>query len=95
MEAEQTREALKALRQQRKATIERSRTIIKDRHRQMTAVTSQLKGGPLTVPELAAGLGMESALVLVIIATLRKYGEVVEDVKEGDYFKYRLASQAA
>jgi len=88
------KEALKTLRQQRKETIERSRKMIKDRSRQISAVKSQLKAEPHTVPEVAAAIGMDSAVVLVIIATLRKYGEVVEDVKDGDYFKYRLALQA-
>jgi biotin operon repressor len=90
-----SKEALNTLRQQRKAGVDLARTMIKEYNRQIAAIKSQLQSGPQTVPEMAAALEMDSAAVLVTIATLRKYGEVAEDAKDGDYFKYRLASQAA
>ena len=46
---------------------------------------------PRTVPQIAAALGMDSATVLRFVAALKKYGEVVEGPKDGDYFKYGLA----
>ena len=91
MNSTHVKEALKQLRKERKNTIERARKMIKARNRQIIAVKSQLAEEVRTIPEIAAKLGMETADVLVVVMALRKYGEVVEDAKTGDYFKYRLA----
>jgi len=90
-----TKEALKQLRAQRKATIEKARKLIKEQNKQISAIKSQLKDEPRTVPEMAAALGMNTADVLITVAALRKYGEVLEDAKDGDYFKYRMAEKSA
>ena len=95
MAAEQAKDALKTLRQQRKESVDQARKMIKERNQQIAAIKSGLQAEPQTVPEMAAALGMDSATVLVVIAALRKYGEVAEDVKDGDYYKYRLVSQSA
>ena len=89
------KEALKQLRIQRKASIERARKMIKDHHTRIAAITAQLKDEPRTVPELVAALGMNTAEVLITVAALRKYGQVLEDAKDGDYFKYRMAERSA
>jgi DNA-directed RNA polymerase specialized sigma subunit len=91
MHSTHVKEALKQLRKERKDTIERVRKTIKVRNRKIIAVKSKLAEKALTIPEIAAALGMEAADVLVIVMALRKYGEVVENTKIGDYFKYRLA----
>jgi predicted Rossmann fold nucleotide-binding protein DprA/Smf involved in DNA uptake len=90
-----TKEALKQLRAQRKATIEKARKLIKEQNKRISAIKSQLKDEPRTVPEMAAALGMNTADVLITVAALRKYGEVLEDAKDGDYFKYRMAEKSA
>lgn len=95
MPARDTKEALKQLRQKRSGTIERARKMIKAYNRRIAAIKSELTAEARTVPEIAEALGMETADVLVIVAALRKYGEVVEEVKAGDYFKYRLVGEAA
>ena len=43
-----------------------------------------------TVPEIAAACDLPSAQVLWHIAAMRKYGQLAEDVQDGDYFNYRL-----
>jgi biotin operon repressor len=86
-----TKKALKQLREQRKVYITRARKMIKEQNKRIFAIKSQLKDEPRTVPEIAAGLGMKTSDVLVTISALRKYGEVLEDAKDGDYFKYRMA----
>ena len=91
MTEKNTKEALKQLRIQRKATIERARAMIKSQNQRIAAIKSQIKDEPRTVPQIAAALGINTADVLVTISALRKYGEVLEDVKDGDYFKYRMA----
>jgi hypothetical protein len=87
------KEALKALRQQRKATIDRARKMIKDRNKQIAAIKSQLEVESRTIPEIAAALRMKASEVLIVVAALRKYGEVVEGDKDGDYFRYQLAAK--
>ena len=86
-----TKKTLKQLRTQRKATIARARKMIKEQNKRISAIKSQLKDEPRTVPELAAALRMNTADVLITVSALRKYGHVLEDTKDGDYFKYRMA----
>jgi phosphoenolpyruvate-protein kinase (PTS system EI component) len=83
--------ALKQLRKQRKASIDRARKMIKEQKKRISAIKSQLTDEPRTVPQIAAALRMDTSTAMVTVAALRKYGEVVEDVKDGDYFKYRMA----
>jgi biotin operon repressor len=90
-----TKKDLKQLREQRKDTIERARKMIKSQNQRISAIKSQLKGEPRTVPEIAAALGMEAADVLIAVSALRKYGQVLEDAKDGDYFRYRMAEKSA
>jgi hypothetical protein len=58
------------------------------------AVLERLGAGPATVPELAAATGIAAAEVLVIVATLRRYGTVVEDEQQESYFRYRRTEPA-
>lgn len=90
-----TKEDLKQLREQRKDSIERARKMIKAQNKRISAIKSQLKDEPRTVPEIAAALGMETADVLITVSALRKYGQVLEDAKDGDYFRYRMAEKSA
>jgi len=85
------KEGLKALRQQRKASIERARKAIKAQNQNVKAIREQMKGGGKTIPEIAAGAGLPTDQVLVYVASLKKYGMVIEGSKDGDYFKYELA----
>ena len=82
---------LKALREARKAYIARARNTIKGNNKVIKAIKEQMADEPRTVPQIAAALGMDSATVLRFVAALKKYGEVVEGPKDGDYFKYGLA----
>lgn len=47
------------------------------------------------MPEIAAALKLDSADVMICVSALRKYGEVVEASKEGDYYRYCLATKEA
>jgi Fic family protein len=87
------KEAMKALRHQRKETISRARDTIKTRNKDIKTIREAMKTGEKTVPEIAASTGMPSNQVLFYVATLKKYGTVVEGKKDGDYFKYALAKE--
>lgn len=85
------KEALKQLRSERKAFIDRARQTVKAQNATIKAIKDQLAAEARTVPEMAQALKMKTSDVLLFIAALRKYGEVVEGPKDGDYFKYQLA----
>jgi len=82
--------AMKMLRQERAEAIARARDAIKEQNRIISAIRKALADGPLTVPELAERVSMETELVLRYVSTLKKYGVVGEDAKDGDYFRYGL-----
>jgi hypothetical protein len=82
---------MKALRESRKAAITRARKSIKKNNQILKAIRDQIAGEPQTIPEISGALGMDSAKVLLFVAAMKKYGEVVEGDKDGDYFKYGLA----
>lgn len=52
------------------------------------ALLDALAGGPKTVPELASELGIDARTVLWYVAALRKYNEVADGPKQGDYIAY-------
>ena len=85
------KDRLKTLRQERKVFIERARRSIKENQNIIKAIKDQLAAEPKTVPVMALALGMDSAKVMCFVAALKKYGEVVEGPKAGDYFTYTLA----
>jgi hypothetical protein len=91
MKSKDAKAALKALRKERKAYIESARKMIKQQNKQISAIKSQIEKQPRTVPEIASALRMRPSDVLVMVMALRKYGEILEDAKDGDYFRYRLA----
>lgn len=90
-----SKQALKQLRQHRKAHIERARLMIKEQNKRIAAIKSRLESEPQTVPEIAEALHMDTAEAMVFVSALRKYGQVEEDVKDGDYFRYRIAGRTA
>ena len=44
----------------------------------------------LTVPEIAAATGLAASDVLWYVASLKKYGEILEGPKDSGYYRYRL-----
>lgn len=85
-------EALKKLRQERKSFIDQARNLIKDQSSIFKKIKEELNGNGKTVPEIASVTGFSSSQVLWFVMALKKYGQVIEGVKDGDYFKYQLAN---
>jgi hypothetical protein len=85
------KQTMKALREKRKAYIAKARETIKANNGIIKSIREQIATEPKTVPEIAQALGMETDKVLLFISGLKKYGEVAEGPKDGDYFKYQLA----
>ncbi|MEN8245712.1 MAG: winged helix-turn-helix domain-containing protein [Thermodesulfobacteriota bacterium] len=83
--------ALKALRQERSASVAAARQSIKAHKQMIKKVKEQIKDEGRTIPEIAKAIDVPASQVLVFVSTLKKYGEVVEGAKDGDYFKYQVA----
>ena len=81
---------MRRLSQARGAAQATARGQYKEQSARRRRVIQQLRSGPATVPELAAATGIPPAEVLVIVATLRRYGLVAEDEQQESYFRYRL-----
>lgn len=87
--------ALKQLKAARKEQIAAATARMKEQRRAVQAIKERLEGLELTVPELAAGTGLPVSEVMWYVATLKKYGEILEGPKAGGYFRYRLGQPAA
>ena len=85
------KETLKSLRRERATSISRANQAIKQQNRSIRNIKERLKTRGKTVPEIARETHLPTAQVLMILSTLKKYGEVVEGGKEGDYFTYEVA----
>ncbi len=85
------KDALKKLREKRKASIDRAKKAIKSQNKIIKDIKEHIKTEGKTIPEIAKSLNVPSSQILLYIATLRKYGMVAEGEKDGDYFKYQLA----
>lgn len=90
---EQDKQAMKALREERKVFIKSASVNMKRHRKAATLILKQLKKGAQTVPAIAAATGAATAETLWYLAALKKYGEIKEAAKDGGYFKYELAKE--
>jgi predicted Rossmann fold nucleotide-binding protein DprA/Smf involved in DNA uptake len=88
--SESNKEALKQLKAARKDQIAASSARMKEQRRAVKAIKASLAEAHLTVPEIAAATGVPVTEVLWYVATLKKYGEILEGPKAGSYYRYRL-----
>ena len=84
------KEALKKLKAARKEQIAAATARMKEQRQAVKAIKAHLEGAELTVPEIAAATGLPVSEVLWYVATLKKYGEILEGPKDGGYYRYRL-----
>jgi predicted Rossmann fold nucleotide-binding protein DprA/Smf involved in DNA uptake len=87
--------ALKQLKAARKEQIAAATARMKGQRRAVKAIKARLEGAELTVPEIAAATGLPVSEVLYYVATLKKYGEILEGPKAGGYYRYRLGQSPA
>jgi Fic family protein len=88
-------EALKRLKAAHQERITAATGRMKEQRQAVKAIKERLAGAELTVPELAAATGLPVSEVLWYVATLKKYGEILEGPKAGSYYRYRLGQTAA
>lgn len=92
---ESYRAALKKLKAARKDQIAAATARMKEQRQAVKAIKKHLLGSELTVPEIAAATGLPVSEVLWYVASLKKYGEILEGAKAGGYYRYRLGQAAA
>lgn len=92
---ESYRAALKKLKAARKDQIAAATARMKEQRQAVKAIKKHLEGAELTVPEIAAATGLPVSEVLWYVASLKKYGEILEGAKAGGYYRYQLAPAAA
>ena len=92
-EREQKRQLLKRLREQHKASVQRTTRLIREQNTIRKAIRKAMKDGPRTVPELAGATELPAPEVLWHITAMRKRGQVVETGMSGAYFQYQLSSE--
>ncbi len=86
------KDALKKLREERRIWVENAKKSIKAQNQIIKLIKAQIGDAAKTIPEIAQATDLPTSQVLLYISGLKKYGEVVEVDKDGDYFKYGLAS---
>ena len=93
MTDEAKKEAMKALRQSRKKTIDSVRERVKETRALRKKLSEALSHGPKTVPELAEEANIPCQHVLWQLTSMKKYGKVAEGDQSGDYFQYVLLKE--
>ena len=88
------KEAIKMLRSDRKEWITMASNRVKEQRKERKAIKKYLENQPATVPEIADATGIPSDKVLWYLATLKKYGDIVEGEKDGSYFRYVLTENS-
>jgi predicted transcriptional regulator len=88
------KEAMKKLRSDRKEWITQASTMFKEQKKILKTIKGHLENQPATVPEISQTTGIPSDRVLWYLATLKKYGDIIEGEKDGGYFRYVLAESA-
>jgi len=83
--------ALKALRLERKEWIKAAAAKVKEHNSALGAIRVILKDTPRTVPDIALATGLSTSKVMWYVASMKKYGEILEADHEESYFRYGLA----
>ena len=88
------KEAMKQLRTARKEWTTKASSVVKEQKKALKAIKGHLENQPATVPEISQAVGIPSDRVLWYLATLKKYGDIIEGEKDGGYFRYVLVESA-
>jgi Fic family protein len=86
------KEALKKLREERRVWVENAKMSIKAQNQIIKQIKAQITDAAKTIPEIAQATDISTSQVVLYLSGLKKYGMVAEAEKDGEYFRYRLAS---
>jgi hypothetical protein len=86
-------EMLKRLREQHAATVERTQALLKGQKRVQQEICKAIRESAMSVPDIAAAVGMPTQEVLWYVASFKKYGLLVEKGMCADYPLYQKAEE--
>ena len=84
------KEAMKKLRAARKETIKAATIKMKEQKKVIKTIMEQMGDKDMTVPEISEGTGIPTSEVLWYLATMKKYGKILEVGKDDSYYRYQL-----
>lgn len=87
------KKAMKRLRDDRKKWIVKAAGRVQKQNKERKAIKEHLENQPATVTEISKATGIPSDRVLWYLATLKKYGDLIEGEKDGSYFRYMLTAR--
>jgi len=82
---------MRKLLSERKEWVIKASAMVKEQKTILKAIKGHLENQSATVPEISEAAGIPSDKVLWYLATLKKYGNIIEGEKDGGYFRYVLA----
>jgi predicted transcriptional regulator len=69
------------------------RDSMKEQNRIHRLIKDALKASPMTVPQLAAKIEVPSEITMWHLMAMKRYGDVCESGREGDYYRYALTEK--
>jgi predicted transcriptional regulator len=84
------REDLKIFRERMGGVTPEKRAWSKEQRDVTKAIREALKGGPRTIPEIAALARLPSPTVMWYVMAMKRYGKIAEAGQAGDYYRYEL-----
>ena len=90
-EAKKRTEMLANLRKQHSEQVKIAQEMLKNQKAMRKTLMRALRSGPYSVPQLAESTGIPAEDVLWHIASMKKYGQVVEVGMDEDYEYYQYA----
>jgi len=93
-QAKQRSAMLKQVREQHQETVDRTRALLKEQQTVRRQICQQLRGEPLTIPEIAKAAGLPAHQVLWHVTAMKKYDLIIEVGQCGEYYQYTMAKEA-
>ena len=84
------RDALRIFRERMGGLTDAKKAYLKADRDTRKALREALKAGPKTIPDLSRQLDLPSEKAMWYVMALKRYGEVVEAGRAGDYQRYAL-----
>ena len=91
-EKKEKKAAMKTLRKAREHSVKAASVKLKGQMKTVKIIREQIGKQSATIPEIAAASGIPSSEVMWYVATMKKFGEILEVEQDGAYFKYRLST---
>jgi predicted transcriptional regulator len=92
--ADKEKKPIQILRDKHGGVSDSLKEYVKDQNQTRKAIKGSLKGGSKTIPQIATETGLPSDKVVWNVMAMKRYGEVAEAGRSGDYYSYKLKGDA-